>query len=199
MRSFGEMAIVARQSDKKARNKLAYRGNTVIFIGYSDHHEKDVYKFLNIHTNKPILSRDVIWLNKTYSQLVVKTQVEFTASEEEIVATEDEKTAEEDGFFGPLQPDNVEHQVDVSYNVPNPQLIPVPYPKGSRELRSLSYGTAPAPKRLARDLRGLQSSNKHVAYMKMKVNPEKDNKFTMLSAAFNAIVGFDDGSDTPRY
>jgi hypothetical protein len=60
MRSFGEMAIVARYSDKKARNKLAERGNTVIFIGYSDHHEKNVYKFLNIHTKKPILSRDVI-------------------------------------------------------------------------------------------------------------------------------------------
>jgi hypothetical protein len=61
MRSFGEMAIVARHSDQKARSKLAGRGNTVIFIGYSDNHEKDVYKFLNIHTKKPILSRDVIW------------------------------------------------------------------------------------------------------------------------------------------
>jgi hypothetical protein len=55
MRSFGEMAIIARHSDKKVRNKLADRGNTVMFIGYSDTLEKDV------------MSRDVIRLNKTYS------------------------------------------------------------------------------------------------------------------------------------
>jgi hypothetical protein len=60
MRSFGEMAIVARLSDKKARNKLADRVNIVIFIGYYDHHEKDVNKFLKIHTKKLIFSRDVI-------------------------------------------------------------------------------------------------------------------------------------------
>jgi hypothetical protein len=50
MRSFGDMAIVARHSDKMARNNMADLGNTVIIIGYSDHHKKDVYKILNIHT-----------------------------------------------------------------------------------------------------------------------------------------------------
>jgi hypothetical protein len=34
--------------------------------------------------------------------------------------------------------DHIEHQVDVSEKVPNPPLIPVPYPRASREL---SYGT----------------------------------------------------------
>jgi hypothetical protein len=81
MRSFGEMSLVARHSDTKARNKLAGCGNSVIFIGYSDHHEKDVYNLLNVHTKKPIFSRDVIWLNKTYSQHMERTQVEITASE----------------------------------------------------------------------------------------------------------------------
>jgi hypothetical protein len=78
MRTFVEMAIVARHSYKKARSNLADCGNTVIFIGYSDHHEKDVYKFLNIQTKKPIFSRDVIWLNKTYSQHMGITQIEVT-------------------------------------------------------------------------------------------------------------------------
>jgi hypothetical protein len=64
VRSFVEMAISARHSDKKARSKLADRGNTVIFIDDTDHHEKDVYKFMNIHSKKTIFSRDVIWLNK---------------------------------------------------------------------------------------------------------------------------------------
>jgi hypothetical protein len=105
----------------------------------------------------PILSRDVIWLNKTYSQHMGITQVEFTASEEEeVFDAEDKEITEEEGLFGPPQPvtidDHIEHQVDVSDKVPNPPLIPVPYPKVSRALRSLSYGTAPAPKRLAREL-----------------------------------------------
>jgi hypothetical protein len=56
MRSFGEMSIIARHSDNKVRNKLADCGNTVMFIGYSDTHEKDVYKFMNIATNKIMMS-----------------------------------------------------------------------------------------------------------------------------------------------
>jgi hypothetical protein len=67
MRTFGEMAIVARHSEKKIRNKLADRGNLVMFVGYSEFHEKDVYKFWHLSTNKPLMSSDVIWLNQTYS------------------------------------------------------------------------------------------------------------------------------------
>jgi hypothetical protein len=50
MRTLGEMAIIAQHSDKKIRNKFADRGNTAMFIGYSDTHEKDVYKFMNTAT-----------------------------------------------------------------------------------------------------------------------------------------------------
>jgi hypothetical protein len=56
------MAIIARHSDKKIRSKKADRGNTVMFVGYSNIHEKDVYQFMNIATKKTIFSRDVIWL-----------------------------------------------------------------------------------------------------------------------------------------
>jgi hypothetical protein len=50
MRTFGEMAIVARHSNKKIRNKLADRGNTFMFVGYAEFHEKDVYKFWHLST-----------------------------------------------------------------------------------------------------------------------------------------------------
>jgi Reverse transcriptase (RNA-dependent DNA polymerase) len=43
-----------------------------------------------------------------------------------------------------------------------------------------------------------QSSNIHVAYINRQIQPDKDKNFTMLSAAFNSIEGFDDGSDTPK-
>jgi hypothetical protein len=105
-------------------------------------------------------------------------------------------------LFGPPQPvtidDHIEHQVDVSDKVQNPPLIPVPYPKESRELRRLSNGAAPSPKRLARALKGLQTSTIHVAYINRQIQPDKDTEITMISAAFNSIAGFDDGSNTPK-
>jgi hypothetical protein len=89
MRTFGEMDIVACHSDKKIRNKLADRGNTVMYVGYS---EKDVYKFWHLATNKSLISRDVIWLNKTNSDHVDTTKVNYitTEVEEEVGGKEDE-------------------------------------------------------------------------------------------------------------
>jgi hypothetical protein len=89
-------------------------------------------------------------------------------------------------------------------NIPdttNPAIV-APYPKSTRELRSLRYGTiGPAPEKIAWALRGLQSN--HVVYINKQVLPEsKDNtyqrEFSMIQAAFNSVAGFDDGSDTPK-
>ena len=63
LRTFGEMAVVAIHEGKKMRSKLDNRGKTCMFVGYADDHTKDVYRFLNIHTKRIILSRDVRWLN----------------------------------------------------------------------------------------------------------------------------------------
>jgi hypothetical protein len=64
--------------------------------------------------------------------------------------------------------------VDVSDKVPNPPLIPAPYPKRSREFRSLSYGCALSPKQLAQELKSLKNSNIHVAYTNRQIKPDKD-------------------------
>jgi predicted SnoaL-like aldol condensation-catalyzing enzyme len=61
MQTFGEMAIVAPRSNKKIKNKLADRGNMVMFVVYSEVHEKDVFKFWHLATNKTLISWDVIW------------------------------------------------------------------------------------------------------------------------------------------
>jgi hypothetical protein len=60
MRIFGDMAIIARHSDKKIINIQADRGNTVMFVGYYNMHENDDYQFMNIATKKTMFSRDVI-------------------------------------------------------------------------------------------------------------------------------------------
>ena len=52
------------------------------FVGYADDHTKDVYRFLNIHMRRIILSRDVRWLNIIWKQykkksLYARRQVEL--------------------------------------------------------------------------------------------------------------------------
>jgi hypothetical protein len=67
-----------------------------MFVGYAEFHEKDVYKFWHLSTNKTLMSRDVIWLNKTYSYHTDITKVTFVTSEieaEEEVKDEDEQYA----------------------------------------------------------------------------------------------------------
>jgi hypothetical protein len=51
---------------------------------------------------------------------------------------------------------------------------------------------------MTQDLKGLHSSNIHFANINRHIKTEKDKELTVLSAAFNYIEGFDDGSDTPK-
>ena len=88
LRTFGEMAVIAIHEGKKMRSKLDDRGKTCMFVGYADDHTKDVYRFLNIHTRRIILSRDVKWLNIIWKQykkksLYARRQVELFLYEEE--------------------------------------------------------------------------------------------------------------------
>jgi hypothetical protein len=39
-----------------------------MFVGYTEHHSRDVYRMLNLTTNSIINSRDIIWLHKTYKE-----------------------------------------------------------------------------------------------------------------------------------
>ena len=70
-----------------------------MFVGYADDHSRDVYRFLNIHTKRIIISRDVRWLNiiwKHYRRksIYARKQVELFLDEEE-KSIEDERSFEE--------------------------------------------------------------------------------------------------------
>ena len=80
--------MVAIQEGKKMRSKLDNRGKTCMFVGYADDPRKDVYRFLNIHTKRIILSRYVRWLNiiwKRYKKksIYARSRVERFLDEEE--------------------------------------------------------------------------------------------------------------------
>ena len=98
--TFGEMAVVAIDEGKKMRSKLDNRGKTCMFVGYADDHTKDVYRFLNIHTKRIILSRDVRWLNVMWKRYKKKSI--YARSRVELFLDEEESSLEDDKSFGEL-------------------------------------------------------------------------------------------------
>jgi hypothetical protein len=38
-----------------------------MMLRYADNHAKDVYRMLKLETNRVLLTRDIIWLNKMYA------------------------------------------------------------------------------------------------------------------------------------
>ena len=100
LRAFGEMAVVAIHEGKKMRSKLDNRGKTCMFVGYADDHTKDVYRFLNIHTKRIILSRDVRWLNIMWKRYKKKSI--YARSQVELFLDEEESSLEDDKSFSEL-------------------------------------------------------------------------------------------------
>jgi len=50
--------------NKKTQSKLKDKGNSCLFLGYSDLHARGICWMLNLRMNKVIYSRDIIWLGK---------------------------------------------------------------------------------------------------------------------------------------
>ena len=94
LRSFGEMAVVAKHEGEKMRSKLDTRGKTAMFVGYADDHAGDVYRFMNVQTKRIILSRDARWLNLLWKHYKKKhnhprrQQVKLFLEEEEHLSLE---------------------------------------------------------------------------------------------------------------
>ena len=53
-----------------------------MLLGYPDNHAGDTYRMLNMRTNKPIMSRDIIWLNKEWKQWKIDGSTESTPDED---------------------------------------------------------------------------------------------------------------------
>ena len=100
LRTFGEMAVVAIHEGKKMRSKLDNRGKTCMFVGYADDQTKDVYRFLNIHTKRIILSRDVRWLNIIWRRYKKKSI--YARSQVELFLDEEESSLGDEKSFGEI-------------------------------------------------------------------------------------------------
>jgi Zinc knuckle len=89
MRTFGELAIVEDNKNRKIRAKLKNRGLICMYMGRARYHTSDVYRFLNLSTHKILMSRDVTWLHKFYDQF-------STENPEKVSYVYDEQDDEDD-------------------------------------------------------------------------------------------------------
>ena len=85
------MGVVTNHAEKSIRGKLTNRGKTCIFVGYSDKNAGNVYRMFNPTTGRILLSRDIIWLDKTYGQYhnLKPGKIHYvTSNQEEVEDTE---------------------------------------------------------------------------------------------------------------
>ncbi len=61
---FGEICIVANQG--AIMNKMQNRGKHCIWLGFADNHASKCYRLLNLETKRIVISRDVIFLDKSF-------------------------------------------------------------------------------------------------------------------------------------
>ena len=71
-RIFGEMVVVTNRSLVKA--KLADRGKVCVWLGYAADHAAGTHRVWNPETNKVILTRDVLFLRKSYGDWAEEKQ-----------------------------------------------------------------------------------------------------------------------------
>ena len=59
---FGELAVI-KMADKH-QSKLKNKGMLVIYLGIADQHCSKTFRFLNVKTQKIVLSRDIQWQDR---------------------------------------------------------------------------------------------------------------------------------------
>ena len=70
------------------KSKLEYLGKTCMFLGYAQNHTGGTYRMLNLCSKRIVLSRAVIWINKTYGEYV--SRKESTNVDSYVLQEEDE-------------------------------------------------------------------------------------------------------------
>ena len=68
-----------------------------MFVGYAEDHAGDVYRFLNIHTKRIIMSRDVRWLNIIWKHYRMKSM--YARKQVELFLDEEERSIEDENHL----------------------------------------------------------------------------------------------------
>ena len=79
-----------------------------MFVGYADDHSRDVYRLLNIHTKRIIMSRDVRWLNIIWKHYRKKSI--YARKLVELFLDEEQRSLEDERSFGEISIDEEEEE-----------------------------------------------------------------------------------------
>ena len=71
-------------STLKIQSKLANKGRLCMHLGQAVNHPRDTYRFLNLATDRVILSRDVRWLGKVYGTYHSIPSIELADADEDL-------------------------------------------------------------------------------------------------------------------
>ena len=71
-KDFGEMGVVC--SIVSVKYRLNNKGITCMLLYYKHNHMGSTYHMLNLYTKHIVLSRDIIWLNKTQGEYVLRRE-----------------------------------------------------------------------------------------------------------------------------
>jgi hypothetical protein len=74
---FREMGTCLDPTKQKVKGKLVIKGPLCTMSGAAVDHSKDTCRILNIQTKKVIITRYILWLNKTYGSYFNKVLQEF--------------------------------------------------------------------------------------------------------------------------
>ena len=86
LRTFGEVGVV-KSSYSSMQSKIKNKGITMLFCGYSLCHGTHVYKMLNLETNRTVITRDIVWLNKTYGEWALdETDIEYVSTGQDVIS-----------------------------------------------------------------------------------------------------------------
>ena len=77
-----------------------------MFVGYADDHTKDFYRFMNTHTRRIILSRDVRWLSIIWKQYKKKSL--YARRQVELFLYEEERSLGDERSFGESSIEDIE-------------------------------------------------------------------------------------------
>ena len=77
LHTFGEMGTSLDPTKKNVKAKLKNKGQLCMMLGPAVNHSKDTCRTLHINTKATVITRDVLWLNKTYGAYFHKVFQEF--------------------------------------------------------------------------------------------------------------------------
>ena len=199
MKVWGTAGVVKTGKDGKTGN----RGTTMMFVGYAGR-ESDSFRMWNPTTNRVVVSRDIIWLNKPYFQ---REEPEIIYVEQEAQEDQDDEANNEDNPSAPdVEEANAQTESEESAAGESVVSDAADTPRTSNTLTRIGR-TVILPSRYRQDIATVAANKEmtgvqllHLAQLDMLNNTEVTLNQVVAEEHELGLVGagIDDGIDTDQ-